>query len=334
MTRIAILGASGFLGSAVSDWAGRLGADAEPLRAPRLGPSSVHPIVEASDRWCRAEPAAFAELSRRLAPFDTVVNASGIADPGSTDRAGLFAADAIQPVVVARAAAAAGVRRLVHVSTAAVQGRREPLDETPAWSPLSPYAEAKAEAERLLLVDHHGRLPPEVVVYRPTSVHGAGRAVTANLARLAAGLPVVAVCGSGAHPVPVALVDNVAAGIVFAATAPALPRLVLQPWEGLTARRLLELFGATRFLRLPEAVARPAIGVAARCVRCSPPASARLRRLELVLRGQAVRAGHLADLGFRPPVGFEGWERLADEERRRRRGTPRFASHVTARLST
>jgi hypothetical protein len=249
-----------------------------------------------------------------LAPFDIVVNAAGLVTPDAADHPSLFGANAVLPAVVAEAADVTGARRLVHVSTAAVQGRLDPLDETERCFPLSPYAAAKAEGERALL---EGAVDGtcEVVVYRPTSVQASGRPVTRRLARIATSLPLVPVGDGGDRPVPVALVENVAAGIVFAASMPSPPPLVLQPWEGLTTRTLLGLFGARRTVSLPSGPFRAAIDLAACSATRSPKLTARLRRVEVLLLGQGVRAEALAAAGFRPPVGREGWEELAHAER-------------------
>jgi nucleoside-diphosphate-sugar epimerase len=250
-----------------------------------------------------------------VAGFDVVINAAGVADPRRPRDEILVGANAVQPAIVSQACQMAGVRRFLHVSTAAVQGSLDPLDESTAYQPLSPYALTKAEGERLVL-DRQREAPPEVVVYRPASVHGVGRPATRTLARLAR-CPAVAVSGKGDQPVPVALVENVATGILFAATAPlvvtAPSRLVvLHPSEGMTARRLLEAFRARRIVSLPRTVAegtlRSVAGAAS--ARRSPKLSARVRWLELLWRGQSMAAVHLAQAGFVAPLGPEGWFEL------------------------
>ena len=314
---IAVLGASGFLGASIVAHGRATGVPIACLRAPRISTAAQGPRASATS-WRRSHGDAFDGLCRALEPFDVVVNAAGLARPGAADHASLFAANAVLPAVVAQAANSAGVRRLVHVSTAAVQGRLDPLDESPRRVPLSPYAVSKAEGERALLDQTSESTPvdapPEVVVYRPASVHGMGRAVTRDLARLARSLPVVAVAGTGDRPVPVALVENVAAGLVFAARMPHPGPIVLQPWEGLTTRRLLELFGARRIVSLPEGMARMAVGTAARLAARSPGLTGRLRRGELVLQGQGVRAEVLEAAGFRPPFGHDRWEELVRDQ--------------------
>lgn len=314
--RIVVLGASGFIGSHVVAHGRLAGFDVTGVRAPRIAGVPAGPTRDAAASWRRDNAAAFERLCEGLTSTDVVINAAGVATPGGTDRTTLFAANAVMPAVLGLAAGAAGVRRLVHVSTSAVQGRLDPLDETPRHFPLSPYAAAKAEAERVLLAGTttRGEVPPEVVVYRPTSVHGLERGVTRDLARLASRLPFLAVAGGGDRPTPVTLIDNVAAGVVFAATTPEPAPVVLQPSEGVTTRALLDLFGAPWVLSLPERPAGVALAAAARGASWSPGLTARLRRVELVVRGQGVEARALASADFVAPLGPEGWVALAQAE--------------------
>ena len=77
---------------------------------------------------------------------------------------------------LAEAAAAAGVKRLVHLSSVkalADEGRDEPLDEATAPDPHSPYGLSKLEAERAL-TEIATRTGLEVAVIRPPLVYGPG----------------------------------------------------------------------------------------------------------------------------------------------------------------
>ncbi len=309
---LGVLGGSGFIGSRVVSHCRSTGIPVACIRAPRIV-AAGRSVPQSLEAWCRSDPDAFDRLCRALEPFDVIVNAAGLATPAAPGSASLFGANAVLPLVVARAARIAAVRRLVHVSTAAVQGRRDPLDESPRLSPLSPYAASKAEGERAL-VEEAGDGPPDVVIYRPTSVHAPGRALTRQLARTVRSLPLVPVAGSGDRPAPVALVENVAAGIVFAASMPDARPIVLHPWEGLTTRRLLELFGARRIVPLPLNLLGCALAAVARSTAWSARLTAHLRRVEVVLKGQSVRAEVLLPSGFSLPYGQDRWEALAGGE--------------------
>lgn len=313
--RIAVLGSNGFVGSNVVAAGRARGLDIWGVTTVRITCPDAVDAGAAADGWRTANPDDFRRQVESLRGFDVVVNTAGAARPGAGEREVLLAANVVQPAVAARAAREAGVRRFVHVSSAAVQGRLDPLDETSRHAPLTPYGRSKAAGERWLF-DAAGRgdaVPAEIVVYRPTSVHGAGRPPTRALARLAARLPAFPLGGAGDQPVPVALIGNVAAGIVHAATMAPAPPIVLQPWEGLTCRGLLELFGARRFVRLPKGLVRAGV-VVARGVR-APGMTARLRWLELTLAGQEVDAAALATTAFDLPLGRDAWVDLVEQER-------------------
>ncbi len=312
---LAVVGGTGFIGSSIVAHCRSAGVPVACVAAPRIA-AGPGPVGDLAASWRRSNRRAFERLCQALAPFDVVVNAAGMAAPGVAEHPSMFGANAVLPAVVAHAAAAAGVGRLVHVSSAAVQGRLDPLDETSRCFPLSPYAASKAAGERALVEGAVGSRALEVVVYRPTSVQANGRTMMRRLARTAPSLPLVPVVG-GDRPLPVALVENVAAGLAFTASMSAPPLLVLQPSEGMTIRRLLELFGAPRILPLPSRPVGAFVHLAARSAAKSTKLTAHVRRVELVLMGQGVRAEALLAAGFRPPVGGEGWEKLVRAEQAR-----------------
>ena len=315
--RILIIGASGFIGSHVAASGRAGGLEVVPLRSIRVDPAFPEVSHRPVDVWRKDNPDVFDRLCGAVSGADAVVNAAGLAGPGSADRRRLLAANALQPAIVAGACSEAGVPRLVHVSTASVQGRMDPLDESDRHQAFSPYAASKAEGERLLL-DDACAVPPEVVVYRPASVHGPARSVTKALVRLS-GAPAVPVSDGGEQPLPVALVDNVAAGIVFAATKldvePGARVVVLHPSEDMTVRSLLESFGARRLLSLPPRTTRRIVLALRRASRRSALLSSRVRWVELLWLGQSVRSERLSGAGFSPPVGPDGWVALADTVR-------------------
>lgn len=321
-----MLGASGFVGAAVVAFGRSNGADITPVALPRISLVALPHLAlgsldGAAEQWCRANRGAFEDLCRALAPFDVVINAAGDARASARTVRDLVAANAVLPAVVVRAAQRAGVRRLVHISSAAVQGRLDPLDETARHQPLSPYATSKAQGERVLLGadPSHGPACFELIVYRPTSIHAAGQLATRSLSRMLRRLPLVPVVRSGPsaweQPLPVVQLDNVAAGILFAATMLEAAPIVLQPDEAMTARRLLTLFGAHRFVPVPSGVAKAAIEQVGHLTHRSPYLTSRVRWLELLVRGQSTEAKVLAAAGFAAPTGTEGWEALAKEMR-------------------
>jgi nucleoside-diphosphate-sugar epimerase len=311
---VVVLGGSGFVGAAViRALAGRddvVVTTAVP--APRLhaGARDVPGLLTAAD----AAAADTATLTAAFAGVEVVVNAAGDPDASATDLDRLMGANALMPVVALRAAERAGVRRLVHVSSAVVQGATDILDESEHRDPFSPYAMSKCLGEEALSAAVG---PAELVVYRPPSVHAPGRRVTRRIASIA-GSPLRSVAGDGRHPSPQALIDNVGAAVAYLCTAARPPRVVIHPWEGLTAGSLMELLGQGRRPRhVPEPLARWAVRGARATVGRIPGRSADIRRVELLWFGQRQAESWLTRQGWSTPVGRDGWRRLADEVARR-----------------
>jgi UDP-glucose 4-epimerase len=181
------------------------------------------------------------------------------------------------------------------------------LDETEDFSPLSPYARAKATAERLLMCGH----PQGITIFRPTSVHGVGRPTTVQLARFARS-PLSSVAGPGEWASPQVLVQNVGSAVAFlAACASEPPFVVLQPSENHTARSVLRVLGMGHEPRhIPVSVARGVLA-AASLGTFDPRVSASKRRLKMLWFGQQQDAGWLASQGLTPAAGEDGWAALA-----------------------
>ena len=130
------------------------------------------------------------------------MNAAGLVSPDSAADDALFGANVLLPLVILRAAERAQAARVIHLSSAAVQGRRGVLDESAATSPFSPYSRSKALGEAALLsyvAKVAGVQSPEVVIVRATSVQGVGRATTRQLRRLARS-PMASVARPGDRP--------------------------------------------------------------------------------------------------------------------------------------
>lgn len=305
MTRVAVLGASGFVGEAVSEALRRRGAEVSELRSPRIStrartPAQMHSVVDHD---------VVQALAHSLATVDVVVVAAGIANAmdGATDV--LYGANALLPLTIALAAQKQErLVRLVHVSSAGVQGRLQCLDETTRRAPFSPYTYSKSMGEELLAGF------PNVVIFRPTSVHGAAREVTRRLKRLMRSR-VASVAGPGEDPTPQVLVENVADAISFTSLIEGEPPpIVLQPWEGLTTAALVRVLGRHEPVHISALVARPTV----MCARAMGVKSAKMaalsRRLEMLWFGQRQVESWLTTVGWEPVVAMDGWERLACTE--------------------
>jgi nucleoside-diphosphate-sugar epimerase len=291
-----VLGGSGFVGSAVLMALQRAGIEAEALAAPRLvtGARTPASLLEA------AGSTDLSDLASAIRGHDVVVNAAGLATPAAADSEDLLGANALLPAVVARAASAAGARRFLQLSSAAVQGRTAVLDETDTVSPFSAYSRSKALGEQALALVSEREPALSVVTLRATSVQGRGRPTTAALARLASS-PLASVASPGTARSPITSVEALA-DLVLAVglhDGPVPPR-VLQPWEGLTVRGVLEAAGG-RPLVLPAGLCRLAVrsGYAASAL-LRGRLDGHVRRVELLWFGQDQVPGWAADHGLVP----------------------------------
>lgn len=233
-----VVGGSGFVGSAVLRALAGAGIEAHAAPAPRLTATANTP-----DGLVRAAMTVdIDELRAAIAGHDVVVNAGGLAAPSASDSQELLGANALLPAVVARAASAAGAARVLHLSSAAVQGRTPLLDETDAVRPFSAYSRSKALGEQSLALMADAMPSLSVVTIRATSVQGDSRRTT-TLARLARS-PLASVAAPGTAPSPVTSVDALAELVLAVGRhAGPIPGILLQPWEGLSVRSVLEAAG-------------------------------------------------------------------------------------------
>jgi putative NADH-flavin reductase len=303
---VALVGASGFVGSAVKHHLEQVGHFVRPIKSPRLmtGVREVTRLIEQAQTSVHAE-----EIAVQLRGVDAVVNAAGNPDASSPDADALFGANALLPRIVAEASSAASVPRMIHVSSAVVQNDRPVLDESEELFPFSPYSASKVAGEEVL------RMSPvdgsSVTRYRPPSVHALSRRVTRRVAKIASS-PLASVAAPGTQPSPQALLTNVAAAIGYLATCePLPPPVVVHPWEGLTAEDvMLVLGGGRKPKRLPQALARALVTSARLAGRAIPPAASNARRVELLWLGQRQAASWLTSQGWAPPEGIEAWREL------------------------
>jgi nucleoside-diphosphate-sugar epimerase len=296
-----VLGANGFVGSEVVQRIRNRNEPVVAVPAPRLVTRAR--TVSALRADADGHDDVVQELATRLGGCDVVVNAAGAAAPDSSATDGLFGANALLPVLVARAAERAGCRRFVHVSSQSVQGDVHRLTEAADWHPFSPYSESKALGEMATgeSTDRHC----DTVNFRALSVQGAGRATTQKLVAFARSpLAMVSVDG----PTPLTLIVNTAEAIVFCGAFEGdVPGIVLQQGDGLTTREALTLLGARRVRTVPRAIARPAVAAVRAAGRIDKRFLGAARRAELLLFGQPYDAAWMRAQQFRPVAGREAW---------------------------
>ena len=258
-----VIGASGFVGSSIVARLNAEGISADPIEAPRLATRATDPEI-------------IIDEARRL---------EGIIDSLADAFAG-----ALLPAVIAIAAQRTGVRRMIHLSSAAVQGAKPVLDATEYTEPFSAYSFSKALGEECLLdlydlieeTAAQGRAPGsanspypaapshapayvapdhavELCILRATSVQGRGRRTTELFAKMASS-PFASVAGAGNRKSPVSSSYALAEFTVKLGRFPGqLPPIVLQPWEGATVNSIMTDAGRRAPKHLPEWLCRGAI---------------------------------------------------------------------------
>lgn len=308
--KVAVIGASGFVGQAVCAAFRKRNVAVIELAAPRLTVDLGRDISE----HVAALPTS--EFTESLQDATVVVNCAGKPDASAVDLPRLYGANAALPLYIARAAMDSGATRFIHVSSAVVQGRKPVLDESSAQPPgISPYADSKILGEQLL-----DAIPDDfVTIYRPPSVHAPDRRITRSLSMIARhGLG--AVSGHGDAPSPQALLANVASAVTFLAlsdTKP--PRVVIHPWEGQTARSILSALGGREPTHVPPRLARAAVGLLYASSHLVQRLRPNVRRLEMMLFGQEQAPSWLTDAGWRPAATQTAWNALGKATRSRPR---------------
>jgi uncharacterized protein YbjT (DUF2867 family) len=192
MRNVLVLGGTGFVGRHVCEKLQRQGwtITVPTRRAIHAAPVQHLPRLTVIE----GDVHDASQLTRLLRGHDAVVNLIAILHG---DEAAFERAHVALPVSLARACAAAGVRRLVHVSALGVS-----LDGP------SRYQRSKARGEEALR-----QAGLDLTVLRPSVVFGAGDRFLSLFARLQSLFPVVPLAGADARFQPV-WVEDVASAVV------------------------------------------------------------------------------------------------------------------------
>lgn len=300
MSVVAVVGASGFVGSRVCAALRRRGVEVRELPAPRVSTSARD--VDGVESELDALGELVELLADALRGADVVINAAGLATATSGADDELFGANSLLPGLVHRASCRTGAR-FVQVSSAAVQGRRPQLNESYETAPFSPYSRSKALGEAVVR-----RIGP-AVIFRPTSVQGPERDVTRALCSYAAS-PVAMVASPGDDPTPQVHVANVADALAYVALCEEEPpSIVLQPSECITTGALVQILGGRQPRLVPRWLARALVTVLFLVGRLSGKVAGIARRLEMLWFGQRQAKGWL-DGRWSPVVTHDEWRTL------------------------
>lgn len=219
MAEIAVTGASGFVGRRLIAHLGSSGASPVAIsRRPEADAAARHVSVD--------DYGDVAGLARQLRGVESLIHLAARAHQDSAGAADieLFRAANVQTTLnVAQACMAAGVRRLVFVSSIGVNGSRSehPFTERDAPAPSEPYAVSKWEAERALAA-LAARSSMNVVIVRPPLVYGPG--CPGNFGRLVRWTASSRLVPLGALTAPRTFVflDNLVEALAVAAQHPAI----------------------------------------------------------------------------------------------------------------
>lgn len=269
--RILVTGGAGFLGSHVVDWLLRAGHGVtvlDNLSAPAARRRPGTPFLQADvcnpldGLLAAARPEAVVHLAAQVSV------PAAVADPRND-----LAVNGLGTVNLLAAAARAGARKLIFVSSAAVYGVPEalPLTEDSPTRPVSPYGLSKLTAENYvrLLGDQYGlawTILRPANLYGPLQVSGGdGAVVPAFLQRFLAGQDPV-IHGDGTQTRDFVHVADMAAAIAAALAradgltlnvGSGIATSVLSLWQhlaGLLGWRRPPVFGAPRPGDIPHSV--------------------------------------------------------------------------------
>lgn len=326
---VLVTGAAGFLGSHLVELL--LEGGESPRVLVRPGEDATALTGGDVDVHCGdlADPAALAAAARGV---DTVLHCAARTGPwgpaGEYERVNVRGLETLVRTVLA-----AGVRRLVHVSSITVHGNdvRGAADESaPLRGERNPYSRSKVAGERLLERMIREQAAP-VTIVRPGWIYGPRD--SASFARLAEKVASgrMALLGDGSNHLPLIYVRDVARGIVLAAEAEqAVGRsYVLVNDEPVTQRAFLDAIAAELGVPAPKRrfPYRPALAAGATAEvlgrlgrRREPPPVMRYGLQLLGGENRFLIARAREELGFDPVVDLaEGvrrtiaWCRAEDE---------------------
>jgi nucleoside-diphosphate-sugar epimerase len=306
----AITGAAGFVGTHLTRGFEARGARVLPL---------VHTVSDRSPAGALSLEEALARPGA-LAGVQVVVHAAALRHRYGVDEASYRASNIDLVERTLRAAATAGVKRFVLVSSVGVYGfpARLPVTESHPYAPRTLYSATKVEAE-MRARRTAGEVGIELCIARPSIVYGPGDR-NGMLDKMAAMIRAGAyrVVGDGDNQLHHTHVDDIVEGLWLAATRPEAggEHLILAGPETITLARLSELVARAVGRPLPRARVPAAFARAVATVvdvaahrgvaftsREPPVNHEKLDVMTLPIWFDIAKARRL--LGYAPTVGYE-----------------------------
>ncbi|MBI1745091.1 MAG: NAD-dependent epimerase/dehydratase family protein [Acidobacteria bacterium] len=216
--RALVTGASGFIGRLISE---KLMAANHRVRALVRKTSKVGPLKESGIEICYGDLSDFASLKQAGSGIDVIFHsAAHVGDWGTRDE--FYQGNVVGTRNVIEALVAAGVPRLVHISSVAVYGRQSGIiKETTARRKIGePYEDTKTEAE-VVALDLANKHRFALTIVRPSLIYGPYD--YKFVPRLAENLRKkrMMIIGSGRNIAPLVYGEDVADFAVLAASHPA-----------------------------------------------------------------------------------------------------------------
>jgi nucleoside-diphosphate-sugar epimerase len=317
---IVVTGATGFIGGAV---ARTLVARGEAVRGLVRAASNATTLEEAGVAVVRGDVTDPSGLEEAFAGARAVVHAAGMLGVAGAQDEAYERVHVLGTMNVVRKARAAGIGRVVHISSPGLLGpipRGAPsADERAAPAPTNPYERSKAKAEAAL-GDDAARSGALAVIVRPEFVYGPGDHHVLRLFRAIQRRRFVYVGGGEAlcHPT---YIDDAVRGILGALDRGVPGRIYhLAGPRPVTIRHLAETFAgacgvAPPFVHVPERPMRLAVGAMERLGRALgvgvPIGTTAIDFFTMDRHFSWQRAR--AELGFEPVVDLaEGARRSVD----------------------
>ncbi len=171
MTKIALTGATGFVGAALARALAAQGYEIVALARPT---SRRDHLADLPITWVQGDVTDRESLRGKFGGADWLIHAAGMLGQAGVPESAYFQLHEQGTNNVLAEAETAGIERILYVSSPGVLGpiTGPPADESASLAPSNSYERSKAAAEQVALVYARGGLP--VVVARPEFIYGPG----------------------------------------------------------------------------------------------------------------------------------------------------------------